>query len=119
MGRYYQGDIEGKFWFGCQKSTDAEFFGAREEQDFINYCVDDVDTVLIGIDKCKDALGDLVYLFDLAYRGDIKDNPDWQKLSEEKQTEMYEWFARLDIGMRILKYFMANPDDYCNFTAEL
>ena len=27
MGRYYQGDIEGKFWFGIQSSTDANFFG--------------------------------------------------------------------------------------------
>jgi hypothetical protein len=31
MGRYYQGDIEGKFWFGCQSSDDGEFFGAKEE----------------------------------------------------------------------------------------
>ena len=29
MGRYYDGDIEGKFWFGIQSSADGEFFGAR------------------------------------------------------------------------------------------
>ena len=28
MGRYYSGDIEGKFWFGIQPSNDAEQFGA-------------------------------------------------------------------------------------------
>ena len=27
MGRYYSGDINGKFWFGCQNSLDAETFG--------------------------------------------------------------------------------------------
>jgi hypothetical protein len=27
MGRYYSGDIEGKFWFGTQDSTDASNFG--------------------------------------------------------------------------------------------
>jgi len=27
MGRYYNGDIEGKFWFGIQDSNDASFFG--------------------------------------------------------------------------------------------
>ncbi len=27
MGRYYSGDIEGKFWFGVQSSDDADFFG--------------------------------------------------------------------------------------------
>ena len=26
MGRYYQGDIEGKFWFAVQSSADPEFF---------------------------------------------------------------------------------------------
>ena len=25
MGRYYQGDIEGKFWFAVQSSNDADF----------------------------------------------------------------------------------------------
>ena len=29
MGRYYNGDIEGKFWFGVQSSNDADFFGQR------------------------------------------------------------------------------------------
>jgi hypothetical protein len=25
MGRYYHGDIEGKFWFAVQSSNDADF----------------------------------------------------------------------------------------------
>lgn len=29
MGRYYSGDISGKFWFGVQSSTDAENFGGK------------------------------------------------------------------------------------------
>ena len=29
MGRYYEGDIEGKFWFGVQSSDDADFFGCE------------------------------------------------------------------------------------------
>jgi hypothetical protein len=29
MGRYYSGDIAGKFWFGVQDSTDAENFGGK------------------------------------------------------------------------------------------
>ena len=28
MGRYYSGDIEGKFWFGVQSSEIGESFGA-------------------------------------------------------------------------------------------
>ena len=30
MGRYYTGDIEGKFWFGVQDSDDACHFGGSE-----------------------------------------------------------------------------------------
>ena len=30
MGRYYNGDIEGKFMFGVQCSTSGERFGAQE-----------------------------------------------------------------------------------------
>jgi len=31
MGRYYSGDIEGKFWFAVQSSTDASLKILREE----------------------------------------------------------------------------------------
>ena len=32
MGRYYSGDIEGKFAFAVQSSNDADFFGVTGEQ---------------------------------------------------------------------------------------
>jgi hypothetical protein len=32
MGRYYSGDIEGKFWFGVQSSNAADRFGVEGEQ---------------------------------------------------------------------------------------
>lgn len=38
MGRYYDGDIEGKFWFGVQSSDDGEHFGSEEcESNVIEY----------------------------------------------------------------------------------
>ena len=37
MGRYYTGDIEGKFWFGVQDSTDADYFGVQGEPRFYLY----------------------------------------------------------------------------------
>ena len=46
MGRYYDGDIEGKFWFGVQSSDDAEFFGAKEREPmFVEYGVEDMAEV--------------------------------------------------------------------------
>ena len=59
MGRYYSGDIEGKFWFGVQSSDDGEFFGARElEPNYITYIVEDIKEVEEGLEKCKEALGE-------------------------------------------------------------
>ena len=42
MGRYYGGDIEGKFWFGVQSSVDARHFGAdpEESEKVYSYCGD-------------------------------------------------------------------------------
>ena len=41
MGRYYHGDIDGKFWFGVQSSTDAEFFGVEGNANFLHYYFDE------------------------------------------------------------------------------
>ena len=68
MGRYYDGDIEGKFWFGIQSSCDGEFFGAKDiteenkEEDYhggyVDYCIanSNIDSVLEGIYICKTLL---------------------------------------------------------------
>lgn len=38
MGRYYSGDIEGKFWFAVQSSNAADRFGVSgNEPNFIQY----------------------------------------------------------------------------------
>jgi len=33
MGRYYDGDISGKFWFGVQSSDAADRFGVKGQID--------------------------------------------------------------------------------------
>ena len=58
MGRYYDGDIEGKFWFATQDSNDGEFFGATEQDsNYIEYYVDREEFEEIdGIKQCKKEL---------------------------------------------------------------
>ena len=58
MGRYYEGDIDGKFWFAIQSSDDGEFFGAEEqESNWIDYYLDKESFIESdGINKCKKAL---------------------------------------------------------------
>jgi hypothetical protein len=45
MGRYYTGDIEGKFMFGVQSSDDANFFGVEGESRSLDYYYSEEDTL--------------------------------------------------------------------------
>jgi hypothetical protein len=47
MGRYYSGDIEGKFMFAVQSSNAADRFGGESSSNFINYFFDGehIDTI--------------------------------------------------------------------------
>jgi len=118
MGRYYQGDIEGKFWFGVQTSDDGEFFGAQESHtDIIDYEIDceDIEIVKEGIMKCKTKLRHSL----LEYDPDTGFKPSfWNPLTETEQRYYSEWMARLTMGIKILEFFNKHPDDTCYFTAE-
>jgi len=121
MGRYYEGSIEGKFWFGSQPSDDGEFFGAMAiDPQFVEYYIpiDNIKEVHLGISKCKESLGIYLTLFNEAYDGSLDINTQWRKLDEKRQKELYQWFARLDMGMKMLKHFIKNPTTDCHFTAE-
>lgn len=43
MGRYYNGDINGKFWFGVQSSTAADRFGVEGTSGYVSYYFDEND----------------------------------------------------------------------------
>ena len=127
MGRYYHGDIEGKFWFGIQNSTDANFFGGEEYQtQEMNYFFDnkDLDDIKEGIITCKDKLGKNKKLLDTFF--DTNDGYNDNILQEywlkeyQDHINVYhdlQWYARLLLGEEILE--CVEKDDTCSFTAEL
>jgi hypothetical protein len=129
MGRYYDGDIEGKFWFGVQSSDDAEFFGAKEREPmFVEYGVEDIEEVDKGLDMCILNLGAnkerLDKFFDLCEHGYndemlIKYYKDKVKLTidEDFVRKMLIWYARLDLGEKIKKCMVEKG--FCEFRAEL
>ena len=41
MGRYYDGDIEGKFMFAVQSSTAADRFGSEGFNNYVDYYFDE------------------------------------------------------------------------------
>lgn len=126
MGRYYSGDIEGKFWFGVQSSRDPEFFGAVEEQpqDYVYYGFgeEQLPEVLEGLVICRKKLGKKRILLDKFFKENNGYNDEMlvkagigNSLSEVKT--LLEWYARLKLGQQIYKFLKANGS--CNFEAEL
>ena len=123
MGRYYNGDIEGKFWFAVQSSDDASFFGGNAyEPNYINYEFDedDIESLELGLQKCKDAMGDkkeeLDKFFDdnNGYNDEMLVDAGICTLAEAKN--LLQWYARFYLGEKI--YNCVKEKSYCNFEAE-
>ena len=139
MGRYYSGDIEGKFWFGVQGSDDAIHFGGtydyidgegevvdEDEQDEaveinFHFGQEDVESIKEGIQKCLDELGEnhekIEKFFDErdSYNDEILTNA--LETSVPKTRSLLEHYARLGLGLKIENCVGENGE--CNFTAEL
>lgn len=67
MGRYYTGDIDGKFWFAVQSSDAADRFGVfGEKPNYLTYYFDednleDIETEIADIEE---SLGDKLKILD-------------------------------------------------------
>ena len=131
MGRYYHGDIEGKFWFAVQSSNDADFFGCEGEARFLNYYYHEghLDQVKEGIKDCKSSLGEYKKHLDNFFKTDGDKGYNDQMLAEylDKNAKgthseigvkfFLEWYARLELGKEILECIEENGE--CSFEAEL
>lgn len=124
MGRYYSGDIEGKFWFGVQSSDDASFFGGEQsEPSHIHYYfgTEDLTAIKEGLKICKEELGKYKEKIDKffekhnAYNNEMLDKA--LKTNEQKVKELLVWYARLELGKKI--YNCVKKNSYCQFEAEL
>ena len=123
MGRYYTGnnDIEGKFWFGVQSSDDGEFFGmVEQEPNYINYYTEDLKRAEQGVKECKKQLGGYKAKLDQFF----KENNGYNEqmliefgIPEDKITTLLEWYARLELGLKIVKAI--EKDGYCEIEAEI
>lgn len=131
MGRYYEGDIEGKFWFAVQNSDDGDFFGAEEmDANYINYCIDNENKNMVykGIKKCEKKLDEWLKIFDTFFNennayNDLKIEDfiieNNYKVNLGDYRDKLTWYARLLMGKKMEKFFKENPDDDLFFTAEL
>ncbi len=119
MGRYYNGDVEGKFMFAVQGSDAHERFGAiGGESNYINYVVyrdsyADICSELEGINKQSIEKVDKMFNEKSGYNDKIKKEFG---VSEKDLSE----YADYEIGMQLKEFFDDNPDvDECRFDAEI
>jgi len=124
MGRYYTGDIEGKFWFGAQSSDDADFFGSKgEPPSYLYYYFDDshLPDIRKGIKVCEKELGKLKEGLDKFFKeNDMYNDEMLEKelgINGETANEIIEWYARLLLGKQILDCVVKTGT--CEFEAEL
>lgn len=119
MGRYYSGDIDGKFWFGVQSSTAADRFGVPHcEPSYVEYYYDEdnLEDVKLEINKIKNTLGDKLQKIEDFFK-------EKSSYSDEELTEAVitgddlSEYADLILGIKIRDCLIENGE--CTFTAEL
>ena len=126
MGRYYSGDIEGKWWFGVQSSDTPEKFGGYET--YIDYTICNNDTFKGQVRQLKQDLGDKLewmtqFFKEHSFYSDeklqefmMKKNPRYNG-SELRQD--LENFADYEFAMQVKQHFEDTGEDYCNVSSEL
>ena len=139
MGRYYSGDIEGKFWFGVQSSGDSENFGGTHtyvdsdgdpvDEDKLDeaceiYChfdSEDLVTIQEGIENCMDELGEFYEKIEKFFEEHDSYNDEMLanhlEVNTGKVKTLLENYARLILGLKIEE--CVKEDGECNFECEL
>ena len=120
MGRYYNGDIEGKFWFGLQPSDAATRFSASAEceQSHIDYYFDEenLKEVQDELKSIEDSLGENLQKIEDFFSE--KDSCRDEQLAEIGITNsMLGDYADYKLGKKIEKCIIEQGD--CRFEAEL
>lgn len=119
MGRYYSGDIEGKFWFAVQSSGAADRFGVSGYQpDILNYNFEeeDLEAVEEEIKNIEESLGGQLQVIEkfFAERDSYNDTMlEEAGISKEALSE----YADLNLGKKIRDCI--KETGCCTFTAEL
>ncbi len=123
MGRYYSGDIEGKFWFAVQNSDAADRFGAEgTEPNYLEYYFDEDHLPAIEgeLKDIEDNLGEAFALFDRFFK---ETNGYNDEIMEKWGLPVSLWnkhkmdYADYILGVKIRDCIKENGS--CSFQAEL
>jgi len=118
MGRYYSGDIEGKFWFAVQSSNAADRFGVTgEPPSSLYYYFDDHHLTDINeeIEKIEKDLGFKKVVIEKFLADNNGWNDDMLKEALITRAEL-EDYADLELGKKIRDCVVEHGS--CSFDAE-
>lgn len=119
MGRYYSGDIEGKFWFAIQSSNAADRFGVEGEQPSTLYYffdesnLDDINEEIENIEKKLGFKKIVIEKFFADSKGGWTDDMLKEALITRAELEDY---ADLKLGKKIRDCVVERGS--CSFDAE-
>ena len=123
MGRYYQGDIEGKFWFAVQSSSAADRFGSiGYEPSYLEYYFNEehLPKVQEELKKIEDVVSlekikklDEFFNKVNGYNDHILEEHGILSIWNEHKSD----YADYKLGKQIEKCLLENKE--CNFQAEL
>ena len=117
MGRWYTGDIDGKFWFGLQSSTAADRFGVSyNEPNYVeyNFFEDDLEGVQEEIENILEDLGEKIEIMDKYFNSsDARDTLSDAGITNKEIGD----YADLLLGIKISDCIKENG--CCEFEAEL
>lgn len=119
MGRYYNGDIDGKFWFGLQSSTAADRFGVTyNEPNYVEYSFfkEDLEGVQKEIEYILENLGEKIEVIEKFFKENNGYNDDMLCKAGISNSELNE-YADLLLGIQIRDCIKENGQ--CIFEAEL
>ena len=120
MGRYYQGDIEGKFWFGVQSSLVAsERFGCTEsDPGYVDYYVEEDQLPKINeeLKNIEDKMGDQFGKYQ-EFFGRVNGYNDQMMIDAGLDIKFLEDYADHGFGVKLRDCII--EQGYCSFTAEL
>lgn len=119
MGRYYSGDIDGKFWFAVQPSNSADRFGVTghvPEYIEYNFYEDDKQGVEEELKRIEKSLGDQLKLMDDFFNASTSYSDDMLTENGIELNNLSE-YADYKLGKKILDCLKENGQ--CQFTAEL
>ena len=119
MGRYYSGDIDGKFWFGVQSSNAADRFGViGDEPAYLNYYFsdEDLETVEEEIKAIEESLGDKKKILDDFFASVTGYNDSDIEALGVSKDDLVD-YADLGLGIKIRDCIKEHGQ--CSFDAEL